>query len=149
VGDHMQKFKTKLRKFIGSQEGDAMIWVLFALLLALIMAVGFVDVYGYQMKKSNLKTTVNESLQLMKVENGAGDTFKKRFDELLKLNGIDPASVKVQATPQMVQRGDKVEITATIDDYDILMLKAIKVPTKTPIRVHASGLAHKYIRGGE
>ncbi|MNW65690.1 hypothetical protein D3C74_440940 [compost metagenome] len=124
-------------------------WVLFGLLMALILSVGAVDIYGYQMTKSNLKTTVNESLQVMKVENGAGENFRKRFDELLRLNGIDPARVKVQATPQMVQRGDLVEITATIEDYYILILKAIKVPTKTQIRVHASGLAHKYIRGGE
>lgn len=145
----MRKIKAKIKLFVASERGDSIPWVLFILLLVLLFAVGAVDIYGYQMTKSNLKTTVNESLQVMKIENGAGDTFRKRFDELLKINGIDPSRVKVQATPQMVQRGDKVEITATIDDYEILILKAINVPTKTQIRVHASGLAHKYIRTGD
>lgn len=141
------KLRDKLNQFIKSDEGDGFITFLFIALICMIFAVIAVNVIQYNMIKSNMKTAANETLQIMKVENGADITTKEKFDDLLRKMGSDPAAVTFTATPKQVQRGDFVEITAT-REYNVFALKAIGVNYNITITVHVSGLAHKFIRQG-
>ncbi|WP_338709188.1 DUF4320 family protein [Paenibacillus amylolyticus] len=139
----------KLKQFKRSERGDGWLWLLFSILIFTILGLISVSIVNYQMTKSNVKTAANETLQIMKVENGSTEATRQRFNTLLTKMGIDPARVEFEATPQMVQRGDALEITARVKEYEIIGLKAIGVNYKTSIEVHSSGLAHKYIRKGD
>ncbi|MEK5163181.1 DUF4320 family protein [Paenibacillus sp. FSL R5-0527] len=136
-----------LRKFNHSERGDALFGIPFAVLIFMILALIAVTVIEYSILRANIRTAANEMLQVMKIENGADSKTRQRFNELLTNMGLDPAKVTFQATPKLVQRGDLVEVTAT-REYDVFALKALGVHYTTTIRVHVSGLAHKYIREG-
>ncbi|BFH57560.1 hypothetical protein PMJ6TS7_75750 (plasmid) [Paenibacillus melissococcoides] len=104
-----------------------------------------VSVYQGYVIRDNLKTASSEVLQVMKVENGADGNTRSRFDELLKKMGMDPSKVQFSATPKLVQRGDPLDVEASVD-YNVFALKAIGVDYSIKIKVHVSGLAHKFIR---
>lgn len=137
----------RLHFFIRNERGAAFMGLLFSCLVAMILALVAVSIIQYSLVKDSLKTAANETLQIMKVENGADSTTKERFYELLRDMNMNPTKVTFTATPKTVQRGDKVEITA-VRELEVLGLKAIGVEYSVPVRVHVSGLAHKYIREG-
>ncbi|MGG4108826.1 DUF4320 family protein [Paenibacillus lautus] len=137
----------RLHFFMRSERGDAWLGLLFAFLFSMILSMIAVSVIQYGMVKGNLKTAANETLQIMKVENGADSKTREGFNELLRDMNMDPSKVSFSATPKTVQRGDKIEITA-VRELEVLGLKAIGVEYSVPVRVHVSGRAHKYIREG-
>ncbi|WP_214607718.1 hypothetical protein, partial [Mycobacterium tuberculosis] len=59
----------------------------------------------------------------------------------------DPSKVIYTATPKLVQRGDELEITAETESQ-LWAAKMFLIDYKIPIKVRATGLAHKYIREG-
>ena len=141
------KSMKRLHFFMRSERGDAFIGLLFAFLFMMIIALLAVSIIQHNLIKVNLKTAANETLQIMKVENGADVKTKQRFDELLRDMNMNPTKVSFSATPKTTQRGDKIEITA-VQEIEVIGLKAIGIEYIFPVRVHVSGLAHKYIREG-
>lgn len=143
--------RQKIKQFLSGEKGDGGAWVVGAIVgfyvVFLIVAAG-TDSVVQNIIRGNLKNAANETLQMMKVENGADSGTRQRFNELLEDFGIDPTKVTFSATPKTVQRGDKVEITA-IMQYERKSMRLLGASNITvPIEVHASGLAHKYIRDG-
>lgn len=137
----------KIHHFLKGEKGEGFIAFLFIALICMIFAVIAINVIQYNMIKTNMKTAANETLQLMKVENGADITTREKFNDLLEKMGSDPDVITFTATPKLVQRGDIVEITAT-REYNVWALKAIGINYNITIKVHVSGLAHKFIRQG-
>ena len=121
---------------------------LFVVLIVLILSLIAVSMTQYIILRSNIRTAANETLQIMKVENGADAGTRQRFNQLLQKMKLDPSNVTFEATPKMVQRGEVVEITAT-REYNVFALKAIGVDYTVTIKIHVSGLAHRYLREGE
>jgi hypothetical protein len=143
----MKQFISRIKTFFIDEKGDGIITILFSILISLILLLLAVTVVQYSMIKSSMKTAVNETLQIIKVENGADSTTKAKFEALLVKMKIDPARVTYKATPKLVQRGDPVEVSASID-YNVFALKALGVDYTVTIKVRADGLAHKYVRSG-
>ncbi|MDF9841933.1 MULTISPECIES: DUF4320 family protein [unclassified Paenibacillus] len=140
--------RRRWQRFYRSERGDGIISIFFLLLIVLIISLITVSIIQYVMIRSNLRTAANEVLQVMKVENGADQATRTRFDGLLQSMGMNPAKVFFTATPKPVQRGDLLEVTA-IREYNVFALKAVGVNYTVPIQVHVSGLAHKFYRTGE
>lgn len=140
--------KRRLNTFRKSEKGDALIGVFFFLMITLIVALLAVTIVQYVMIRSNLRTASNEVLQVMKVENGADAITRQRFDGLLRSMEMDPGKVSFTATTKPVQRGDVLEVTA-VREYEVFALKAVGVYYTVPIKVHVSGLAHKFYRTGD
>ncbi|BFH25972.1 hypothetical protein J6TS7_38230 [Paenibacillus dendritiformis] len=138
---------SKLRYMHQSEIGglDGVFSLLFGILIFCIFMLLSVSVYQGYVIRDNLKTASSEVLQVMKVENGADGNTRSRFDELLKKMGMDPSKVQFSATPKLVQRGDPLDVEASVD-YNVFALKAIGVDYSIKIKVHVSGLAHKFIR---
>lgn len=141
----MRGMKQKLHALIKGQRGDGVISVLFIILIVLILSLIAVSIYQYSAIRGNLQTATNETLQIVKVENGADETTRAKFNGLLEKMGMDPSKVTFNATPKTVQRGDPVEVTASYD-YNVFALKAIGVNFTVKIQVKSTGLAHKFVR---
>jgi len=140
--------KRKWQYFIRSERGDGWLSILFIMLICCILGLTSVSVVQYVMIRSNLRTAANETLQIMKVDNGADSQTRTTFDALLRKMGMEPSKVSFTASPKTVQRGDVLDLTV-VRDYNVFALKAIGVELTVPIQVHVSGLAHKFIRAGE
>lgn len=141
--DKMSKFRSLVRNEKG---GVGNLYVLlFSILIFCIFMLLSVSVYQIYVKRDVIQTAANEVLQVMKVENGADSTTRSKFDDLLRKQGMDPSKVKFTATPKLVQRGDVLEIQASVD-HNIFGLKAVGIDYTMKIKVHISGLAHKFIR---
>lgn len=143
----MEQLQIRLKRFLKSENGDGIVAILVSIFIALFLALIAVTIMQYTMIKTNLKTAANETLQIVKVENGADTTTKAKFDALLEKMGMNPSLVEYSATPKLVQRGDEVQVTA-IQQYNVFALKVIGVDYTVPIKVQVVGLAHKYIREG-
>lgn len=137
--------RSKTHAFIKGQRGDWVIALPFAILITLILMLVGASMFQADEIRKNLRTATSEVLQIMKVENGADDKTRAQFDDLLKRMGMDPNKVTFQATPKLVQRGDPLEVTASVD-YNVFALKAIGVDYTVNISVKSTGLAHKFIR---
>ncbi|MCY9542847.1 DUF4320 family protein [Paenibacillus alvei] len=138
---------SKLRYLLQSEKGglDGVFSLLFGIMFFCIFMLLSVSAYQGYVIRDNLKTASSEVLQIMKVENGADGSTRSRFDELLRKMGMDPSKVSFSATPKLVQRGDALDVEASVD-YNVFALKAIGVDYSVKIKVHVSGLAHKFIR---
>ncbi|WP_139293573.1 DUF4320 family protein, partial [Mycobacterium tuberculosis] len=66
-----------------------------------------INLFQVGMERTAMKSTVNEIMQIMKVENGSDGSTKEKFNSLLEKNGLDPSKVIYTATPKLVQRGDE------------------------------------------
>lgn len=143
--------RKKIRWFIRGEKGDGganLLGAVFILYIVFLVWAAGMDMYTQNIIRGNLKNVANETLQMMKVENGADSGTRQKFNELLVDYGIDPSEVTFIATPKLVQRGGKVQITA-IMQYERKSMLLLGAPNVTvPIEVHASGLVHRYIRSG-
>ncbi|WP_348622606.1 DUF4320 family protein [Paenibacillus polymyxa] len=140
--------RRKLASFIRGEKGSggAIVGASLIMYLIAIMVLTGVDTSVSYSIRDNIETAANESLQFMKMENGADSGTRVKFDELLRKLNVDPTQVTFTATPKLVQRGDMVEITATMQ-YERRSLKLLGMSNVTStLKVHVAGYAHKYIR---
>jgi hypothetical protein len=119
--------------------------IVYSLLIFMIFAVIYVDLYGYFYTKNNLKQAVDETLTLMKFENGFDRETINYFNTMAAKLGLNAGEITLKGTPKKVQRGDLVELTASLD-YEVKGLKPLNYPININITVHAEGLAHDKIR---
>lgn len=141
--------KVTCQSFYRGERGDGVIPFLFITLIALILMLISVSIYQAYTIRGNLQTACNETLQLMKVDNGADSKTKDRFDTLLTKMGMNPKQIDYDATPKGdLNRGDSVEISASTN-YKVFALKAVGMNVEVPITAKAIGFAHKYIREGD
>ncbi len=119
--------------------------IVYSLLIFMIFAVIYVDLYGYFYTKNNLKQAVDETLTLMKFENGFDRGTISYFNTMAAKLGLNASEITLRGTPKKVQRGDLVELTASLD-YEVKGLKPLNYPININITVHAEGLAHDKIR---
>lgn len=125
-----------------------MITIFFLLLIGSILGLCAASIVQYWSIRSDLKLAANETLTIVKMENGADSSTRQAFNTLLQKLGMDPSKVSFDATPKQVQRGELVEITVE-REYNVFALKAIGVDYTIPVRVHVAGLAHTFYRMGE
>lgn len=134
------------RKIKRDQQGfSETMLIVYALLIFMIFAVMYVDLYGYFYTKDNLKQAVDETLTLMKFENGFDQGTISYFNTMASKLGLNASAITLNGTPKTVQRGDIVELTASLD-YEVKGLKPLNYPIKINITVRAEGLAHNKIR---
>lgn len=134
------------RKIKRDQQGfSETMLIVYALLIFMIFAVIYVDLYGYFYTKDNLKQAVDETLTLMKFENGFDQGTISYFNTMASKLGLNASDITLNGTPKTVQRGDIVELTASLD-YEVKGLKPLNYPIKINITVRAEGLAHNKIR---
>lgn len=143
----VRRFVTKLiskirEKRQGFSETTVIVYSLF---LFMIFAVLYVDLYGYFYTKNNLKQAVDETLILMKFENGFDRQTEAYFKAIADKLGLDAGKIHLNGTPKTVQRGEAVELTASLD-YEVKGLKPLNYPLTVNIKVHSEGLAHSKIR---
>ncbi|HHZ17573.1 MAG TPA: DUF4320 family protein [Peptococcaceae bacterium] len=119
--------------------------VVYSLFLFMIFAVLYVDLYGYFYTKNNLKQAVDETLTLMKLENGFDRQTETFFADIAQSLGIDASKVTLNGTPKTVQRGETVELTARYR-YEVKGLKPFGRELQPEIEVRSEGLAHNKIR---
>jgi len=119
--------------------------IIYSLLLFMIFAVLYVDLYGYFYTKNNLKQAVDETLTLVKFENGFDAKTESYFYNIAAKLGLDAGKINLQGTPKTVQRGDPVELTASLE-YQVKGLRPLNYPLTVQIAVRAHGLAHNKIR---
>jgi Flp pilus assembly protein TadG len=137
---------THLKKLLGNQQGEAgMLSFMYIFLMLLIFAYLGIDIYGYMVTKQNLTLAVNETLEIVKAENGYDHTTKQSFDDFIIKLGLDPSKVTVTATNKTVQRGTPVEVVASTK-YEAKGLKPFGNTLNLDIEVKANGLAHAFIR---
>lgn len=133
------KFKKDQRGF-----SETML-IIYSLFVFMLFAVLYVDLYGYFYQKNNLKQAVDETLTLMKFENGFDLDTKQYFTNIAEKLGLDVSKITLVGTPKTVQRGATVELTASLD-YEVKGLKPFNIPLTVDIVVRAEGLAHNKIR---
>jgi hypothetical protein len=119
--------------------------IIYSLFLFMIFAVLYVDLYGYFYTKNNLKQAVDETLTLIKFENGFDDSTKSYFHNIAAKLGLDASKIDLQGTPKTVQRGEPVELIASIA-YEVRGLRPLNYPLTVQIVVRSQGLAHSKIR---
>jgi hypothetical protein len=119
--------------------------IVYSLLVFMIFAVLYVDLYGYFYMKNNLKQAVDETLTLVKFENGFDDRTINYFENIAAKLGFDASKINLQGTPKTVQRGEPVELVASID-YEVRGLRPLNYPITVQIVVRSHGLAHSKIR---
>jgi hypothetical protein len=119
--------------------------IIYSLFLFMIFAVLYVDLYGYFYTKNNLKQAVDETLTLVKFENGFDENTKNYFHNIAAKLGLDARNINLQGTPKTVQRGEPVELTASIA-YEVRGLRPLNYPLTVRIVVRSQGLAHSKIR---
>lgn len=134
-----------LKRFIKGESGELTLTLIFSVLIAFILIGCGVTATQYSIVKSNLKNGANETLQVMKLENGADATTHRIFNDFMRSYGMDPNHITFVATPKTVQRGDSVQIDVSTP-YKLWILKIIGYDQTVTITAHASGLAHKFIR---
>jgi hypothetical protein len=119
--------------------------IIYSLFFLMIFAVLYVDLYGYFYTKNNLKQAVDETLTLMKFENGFDHRTQEYFTNIAGKLGLDASKIKLAGTPKTVQRGVPVELTAELA-YEVKGLKPLNKSIMVEIVVRAEGLAHNKIR---
>lgn len=144
------QIKFKFKKFVREDKGEgggSFLTFFFISYIVIFFLFLLVNLYQVGMERTSMKSTVNEVMQIMKVENGADGKTKERFNSLLQKNGLDPSKVSYKATPKTVQRGDELEIVAETESQ-LWAAKMFLIDYKVPLKARATGLAHKYIREG-
>ncbi|ARR10741.1 hypothetical protein AR543_p0133 (plasmid) [Paenibacillus bovis] len=134
-----------LKRFINDESGELITTFIISVFISLILLGCGVTGMQYSIIKSNLKNGANETLQVMKLENGADTKTHQIFNDFMRSYGMDPTKITFTATPKMVQRGDRVEITVSTP-YKLWILKVLGYDQEVTITAQASGLAHKFIR---
>ncbi|MDD4049289.1 MAG: hypothetical protein PHI90_10860, partial [Clostridia bacterium] len=88
-----------MRKFIEGIKSDnrglsETIAIVYSLLIFMVFAVLYVDLYGYFYTKNNLKQAVDETIILMKADNGYDDTVTRQyFDNIVLKLGLDTTKI--------------------------------------------------------
>lgn len=141
----LNKLIDKLLNLLKKQGGGGIISGLYTMLiLTMIFFIG-IDVAGYTGTMWKLRNACNETLALMKMENGFDSGTASVFYNFLLNQGLDISRVKVNGTPKTVQRGEMITITASIP-YDLRALRPINKQISFEVRVEMSGLAQEFIR---
>lgn len=119
--------------------------LMFFMLVAAIFLYLGIDLYGYIVQQQKLTVATNELLEVVKAENGYDSVNREQFNRLIQKSGIDPARVTLTATPKLVERGNTVEVEASME-YECIGLKPLGKTVKLPIRVKQDGLARTFFR---
>lgn len=140
--------KKWLLKFHNNQRGEAVFTFPLVVAMLLIMTCIGTNIAQYGLVALNLKSITNETLQIVKFENGSDADTRQKFYDLVKKHNMNPSEVTYSATSKLVQRGDPVSVTATTT-FHVWAMALIGVDNYTvPVVSTSYGLAYKYIREG-
>jgi hypothetical protein len=104
-----------------------------------------VEVAAYGMTAWKLYGACGEIMEQMKAENGLNGETRRRFQELINSLNLNEMGVSLEGTPQTVQRGDLLELTAR-GSYPVRSLRPFGREFSVGLQVRLQGLAHTYIR---
>lgn len=137
----LQDWKTHLM----GQAGEGILSGLYTMLiLTMIFFIG-IDIAGYTGTMWKLRNACNETLTLMKMENGFDSNTVTTFYDFLRKQGLDTSRVTVTGTPKTVQRGDLITISARTP-YELRALRPFNQVLSFEVRVEMSGLAQDFVR---
>ena len=141
----MKKVEINLRKMLREEKGEGIITALYTmLLLTMVFFIG-IDIFGYTGTVWKLRNACNETLTLMKIENGFDSSTERVFFGFLHKQGLDTSQVEVSGTGKLVQRGDLVTISAATP-YVLRSLRPFGQELKFSVKVQMSGLAQDFVR---
>jgi len=128
-----------------SVRGEGIISALYAMLLLTIIFFLGIDIAGYSATAWKLRNACSETLSLIKIENGYDSRMEEAFLRFAAVQGLETEKVRVSGTPKTVQRGDPVEIDASIP-YEIRSVRPFNQRLSVEIKIRLSGLAQEFIR---
>lgn len=141
----MKRAGKRGREILHEEKGEGIISALYTMLLLTIIFFIGIDIFGYTGSVWKLRNACNETLTLMKIENGFDSATERAFYEFLQKQGLDISRVEVSGTGKLVQRGDLVTISATTP-YVLRSLRPFDKELKFNIKVQMSGLAQDFVR---
>lgn len=139
------KAKSIFKKILSSEKGEGVITALYTMFILFIIFFLGIDIAGYTSTAWKLRNACNETLTLMKMENGFDSNTEQIFAKHIDTLGLDSSTVNVNGTSKYVQRGDTVTIHASTI-YALKTLRPLGHELTFDINVEMSGLAHDFIR---
>jgi len=134
-----------IKAFLKSCRGEGIISALYTmLLLSIILFIG-IDIAGYTATAWKLRNACSETLSLMRIENGYDSRTEQAFLEFAGILGLETEKINIFGTPKTVQRGDAVEIIASIP-YVVRAIRPFNQSLKVDINIKMSGLAQEFVR---
>ena len=131
--------------FLEASRGDGIISALYAMLLLTIIMFIAIDIAGYTATAWKLRNACSETIGLMKIENGYDGKTEQAFFQFAGVLGLETEKIYVSGTPKTVQRGDTVEITASIP-YEVRSIRPFNHSLELDIGIKMSGLAQEFVR---
>ena len=135
----------RLTRWLQEEKGEGSITFLYTFFLLLIFMYILLDLFGYGSTWLKMNAAANETLEIVKSENGFDQTTRASFMQFASAVGLDPSKITVTGTSKTVQRGTPVEVVATMP-YEIKGIRPFGVTLTIPVKVKVTGLAHRYIR---
>jgi len=134
-----------IKAFLRANRGEGIISALYTMLLLTIIFFIGIDIAGYTATAWKLRNACSETLSLMKIENGYDSRIEQAFLKFAGAQGLMMEKINIYGTPKTVQRGDTVEINASIP-YEIRSIRPFSQSLKLDISISMSGLAQDFIR---
>lgn len=141
----MKMFRKYAKGILRSNRGEGLLSALYSMLLLTIVFFILLDIAGYTSTAWKLRNACSETLTLMKMENGMGSEVEEAFYRFITVQGLDTDKVSVSGTPPLVQRGDIVEIRASLP-YVLKSVRPFNQTLEFNVEVEMSGLAQDFIR---
>lgn len=132
-------------KIIKNEKGEGMFYLPFILFFILIFVYMSIDLFGYMNTKSKLNTAVNETLEIVKSDNGFDQSTHAFFMNFASKLGLNVSQLEVNGTSKIVQRGMPVEVFAKTV-YEVRALRPFGHIITMDVSASASGLAQTFIR---
>ena len=130
-----------------TEKGSSWLSGLFTLLILTMVFLLGIEIACYFITYGKLRVAANETMALMKLENGFDSSIEQYFYDFLKIQGLDPlqAQVKVKGTPTRVQRGEILTLKTEMP-YQFRALRPMGREYQLTLRVTVFGLAQEFIR---
>ncbi|BFH18233.1 hypothetical protein J6TS7_20810 [Paenibacillus dendritiformis] len=136
----------KVRAILRSERGDiTSLSVTIGILVALMLLIVLIEAFGYGRTHNKLQLASNDTLDLMKAQNGFDAKLRSQFYDFAELQGLERSKVTVNATTGPVQRGQIVEIHAKTQ-YTFVALRPLGQEITMDVNVSLSGLASTFLR---
>jgi hypothetical protein len=142
----IQRIKNYFKQKNNNKGAADILMLLYSIPIIIIIMYLSIDMYGYMSTKQKIQLAVNETLEVVKAENGFTNETKLIFDEFASKLGLNPSKIQVTGTAALVQRGTPVEVLATTI-YEARGLKPLGKTLVFNIKVNANGLVSTQIRG--
>ncbi|GAC42084.1 DUF4320 family protein [Paenibacillus popilliae] len=136
----------KALNIIKNERGDILgLGTFLGLLVATIIIFAAIEFYGMIVTYDKLKLAGEDTLELMKAQNGFNGDLGNKFYNIVEKLGLDRTKVEVTGTIGPVQRGEIIELHASTP-YSFIAFRPFGQELTSDIKINLSGLARTYLR---